>query len=115
MGTLRKGVALRFRGEAPQCDPSDAERIAPDRLWIELDAPEQSGQPGVQLPAAPGERTAYGSVLAELLSGGSRLSVSAEEAEQAWRIVDPVLQAWARDDVPLLEYPAGTDGPPPLD
>jgi glucose-6-phosphate 1-dehydrogenase len=114
MGTLHKGVALTFRGEAPAVDPGHAERIAPDRLWIELDAPEQSGEPGVQLPAAPGERTAYGAVLTELFSGGSRLSVTAEEAEQAWRIVDPVLQAWARDEVPMLEYPAGSDGPPPL-
>lgn len=114
MGALRKGVALRFRGEAPQGDPGLAERIAPDVLWIELDAPEDSGEAGVQLPAAPGERTAYGAVLTELLSGGSRLSVTAEEAEQAWRIVDPVLQAWAHDEVPLLEYPAGSAGPPPL-
>jgi glucose-6-phosphate 1-dehydrogenase len=41
--------------------------------------------------------------------------VSGEEAEQAWRIVDPVLQAWAEDAVPLLEYPAGAASPPPLE
>jgi glucose-6-phosphate 1-dehydrogenase len=41
--------------------------------------------------------------------------VSGEEAEQAWRIVDPVLQAWAQDAVPMLEYPAGAAGPAPLD
>ena len=53
--------------------------------------------------------------LTDLLSGSSRLSVSGEEAEQAWRIVDPVLQAWAEGAVPLLEYPAGSAGPPPLE
>jgi glucose-6-phosphate 1-dehydrogenase len=88
--------------------------VAADRLWIELDAPEETRQPGVQV-AAPGERAAYGQVLTDLLSGGSRLSVSGEEAEQAWRIVDPVLQAWAEDAVPLLEYPAGAAGPPPIE
>jgi glucose-6-phosphate 1-dehydrogenase len=114
LGTPRKGVALHFRTAAPACDPRDAERVAADRLWIELDAPEETRQPGVQV-AAPGERAAYGQVLTDLLSGGSRLSVSGEEAEQAWRIVDPVLQAWAEDAVPLLEYPAGAAGPPPLE
>ncbi|MEX5721460.1 glucose-6-phosphate dehydrogenase [Geodermatophilus maliterrae] len=114
LGTPRKGVALHFRTAAPACDPSDADRVAADRLWIELDAPEEGRQPGVQV-AAPGERTAYGQVLTDLLSGGSRLSVSGEEAEQAWRIVDPVLQAWAQDAVPMLEYPAGAAGPPPLE
>ncbi|MFD2094294.1 glucose-6-phosphate dehydrogenase [Blastococcus deserti] len=114
LGTARKGVALHFRTAAPACDPGDAERVAADRLWIELDAPLESRQPGVQV-TAPGERAAYGQVLTDLLSGGSRLSVSGEEAEQAWRIVDPVLQAWARNAVPLLEYPAGGAGPPPLE
>ena len=114
LGTPRKGVALHFRTAAPACDPRDAERVAADRLWIELDAPEETRQPGIQV-AAPGERAAYGQVLTDLLSGRSRLSVSGEEAEQAWRIVDPVLQAWAEDAVPLLEYPAGAAGPPPLE
>lgn len=115
LGTPRKGVALHFRTAAPACHPRDAERVAADRLWIELDAPEEGRQPGVLQVASPGERTAYGLVLTDLLSGGSRLSVSGEEAEQAWRIVDPVLQAWAEGGVPLLEYPAGTAGPPPLE
>lgn len=114
LGTLRKGVALHFRGAAPACDPRDAQRVAADRLRIELDAPEQSRGPGVQV-SSPGERTAYSQVLNDILSGGNRLSVSSQEAEQAWRIVDPVLQAWGQDAVPLLEYPAGASGPPPLE
>ena len=114
MGTLRKGVGLHFRAAAPACDPSDAERVAADRLWIELDAPEQRPEPGVQVNA-PGERVAYCQILTDLLSGTSRLSVSGAEAEQAWRIVDPVLQAWAQGAVPLLEYSAGAAGPPPLE
>jgi glucose-6-phosphate 1-dehydrogenase len=48
------------------------------------------------------------------LSGDSTLSVRGDEAEQAWRVVTPVLQAWADDRVPLEEYPAGSVGPPPL-
>ncbi|MET7928316.1 gluconokinase, GntK/IdnK-type [Streptomyces sp. NPDC005349] len=41
------------------------------------------------------------------------LSIRSDEAEEAWRVVEPVLSAWERGLVPLEEYPAGSDGPPP--
>ena len=62
-----------------------------------------------QLPATA--LPAYGRVLRDVLGGGSMLSVRGDEAEQAWRIVTPVLEAWAQDRVPLQEYAAGSDGP----
>jgi glucose-6-phosphate 1-dehydrogenase len=61
-----------------------------------------------------GEPPAYEHVLQDVLSGGSTLSVRADEAEEAWRIVTPVLEAWAARRVPLTEYAAGSDGPPRL-
>src|SRR5438874_291930 len=56
----------------------------------------------------------YGHVLLDLLSGDSTFSVRGDGAEEAWRVVAPVLAAWADGRVPLDEYPAGSDGPPPL-
>jgi glucose-6-phosphate 1-dehydrogenase len=53
----------------------------------------------------------YSRVLLDLLNGDTSLSISGEEAEEAWRIVTPVLQAWSDDRVPLSEYPAGSTGP----
>ena len=55
----------------------------------------------------------YGRVLLDVLNGGSTLSVRGDEAEQAWRVVTPVLEAWRQDLVPLEEYPAGSAGPQP--
>lgn len=55
---------------------------------------------------------AYARVLLDVLEGRSTLSIRADEAEESWRIVEPVLQAWASGAVPLLEYPAGSAGPP---
>ncbi|MCZ2829105.1 glucose-6-phosphate dehydrogenase [Modestobacter sp. VKM Ac-2986] len=104
-----KGVVLTFRGTAPQVDPALAERPADDRLWVTLDGAVDAGA-DVSVHA-PGERTAYRQVLADVLSGGSRTSVSSAETEQAWRVVDPVLTAWAAGEVPLQEYPAGSEGP----
>jgi glucose-6-phosphate 1-dehydrogenase len=86
--------------------------VAPDQLWIPLEAPPESATPGAV--HAPGELTAYCRVLTDVLTGGSITSVSAREAEQAWRVVDPVLAAWAAGTVPLLEYAAGSTGPPLL-
>jgi glucose-6-phosphate 1-dehydrogenase len=53
----------------------------------------------------------YGEVLEGVLTGDPLLSVRADIAEDCWRIVDPVLKAWARGSVPLDEYPAGSAGP----
>jgi glucose-6-phosphate 1-dehydrogenase len=104
-----KGVLLTFRGTAPQVDPALAERVADDQLWVTLDGAVQAdGDVDVH---APGERTAYRQVLADVLSGGSRTSVSSAETEAAWRVVDPVLRAWAAGEVPLETYPAGSGGP----
>ena len=63
-------------------------------------------------PAAP-ELPAYGRVLLEILNGGCALSVRGDEAEEAWRVVTPVLDGWADGAVPLEEYRAGSAGPPP--
>jgi glucose-6-phosphate 1-dehydrogenase len=110
----RKGVVIRFRS---------SEGEVANELWIGIDGPsdivlrlaggafgppmpvELRGQP----PAA--ELPAYAPVLLDVLTGGSTLLVRADEAEQAWRVVTPVLEAWRANRVPLEEYPAGSDGP----
>lgn len=53
----------------------------------------------------------YGEVLLGVLSGDPTLSVRGDTAEECWRIVDPILAAWAKDEVPLEEYAAGGAGP----
>ena len=55
--------------------------------------------------------TPYGQLLLAVIDGDTRLSARAAEAEEGWRIVEPVLDAWADGAVPLEEYPAGSDGP----
>ena len=53
----------------------------------------------------------YGEVLEGVLTGDPLLSVRADTAEDCWRILEPVLKAWARGSAPLEEYAAGSDGP----
>ena len=50
-------------------------------------------------------------MLSQLLDGDVALSVRADAAEECWRIIEHVLDAWRRGDVPLEDYPAGSTGP----
>lgn len=58
-----------------------------------------------------GDLGPYGEVLSGLLTSDPTLSVRADEIEELWRIVEPVLAAWRKDEVPLESYPAGSSGP----
>lgn len=58
-------------------------------------------------------RSAYAGLLHGILRGDPTLSVRGDEAEESWRIVDPVLDAWAVNAVPLTDYVAGSEGPSP--
>jgi glucose-6-phosphate 1-dehydrogenase len=59
----------------------------------------------------PSPLTAYGEVMRGVLGNDPTLSIRGDVAETCWRIVAPVLNAWKRGDVPLEEYPAGSQGP----
>ncbi|HVL64288.1 MAG TPA: glucose-6-phosphate dehydrogenase [Actinomycetota bacterium] len=88
----------------------------PDRLVIEIDI-NGPGDPfeleHAELDADLHDEglPAYSRLLLEVLGCDPALSIRADEAEEAWRIVEPILEAWQRGAVPLLEYPAGSDGP----
>ncbi|MEO7126788.1 MAG: glucose-6-phosphate dehydrogenase [Nakamurella sp.] len=59
----------------------------------------------------PGTMPTYGEVLLGVLEADPSLSVRGDTAEDCWRIVEPVLDAWRSNRVPLQEYPAGSCGP----
>lgn len=111
---LRAGKALAARRRGVLLRWSTAAGPAGRECWIDVDRPTTAGQPAGAPPAAgssaaPLEQLAYVTVLRNILSGASDLSVSAEETELAWRLFTPVLRAWAAGAVPLTSYPAGTD------
>jgi glucose-6-phosphate 1-dehydrogenase len=57
--------------------------------------------------------TAYAHLVQQMLRGDPMLFIRGDEAEEAWRIVDPVMNAWSAGDVPMQEYAAGTAPPMP--
>ncbi len=53
----------------------------------------------------------YGEVLKAVLTDNAMFFVRGDTAVECWRIIEPVVEAWASNDVPLEEYPAGSTGP----
>jgi glucose-6-phosphate 1-dehydrogenase len=123
LGDDRKQIEIRFR-PVPHRAFGDSEphpgvlrlTFEPDGIGLELNL-NGAGDPfrlerrtlDIDLPRR--ELSAYGLMLKEMLSGNRTLSISDVEAEESWRIVEPILAAWDTGEVPLREYPAGSDGP----
>jgi glucose-6-phosphate 1-dehydrogenase len=91
-GLSPEGLSLELTGTGPAATPS----LVPLVLSAEMQPPE--------LPA-------YGRILLDVLRGEATLSIRADEAAEAWRIVTPVLEGWSRNLAPLEEYDAGSHGP----
>ena len=128
--TLRSGKAQgRARAEVlvhlrrvPHSAFADIDSCRPNLLRIGLAPPSLSahvnindgaelvGLEGValdaDLPAPP--RPAYASLIRDVLAGDATLAVRGDEAEEAWRIMQPIADAWARDTLPMRSYAAGT-------
>ncbi len=63
--------------------------------------------------AFPHQRVgAYERLLLDAIAGRLNLFVRSDEQEQAWRWVEPVLHAWAKDPNGPRPYAAGSWGPP---
>lgn len=90
LGPDRVSLGVNVNGEG---DPFDLERA-------ELDA-----------DLAPQELPAYARLLVDILEGDATLSIRNDEAEESWRIVEPILEGWRAERSPLLEYAAGSQGP----
>ena len=82
------------------------------RLTTTLNGPERTAERRELEARSTAPRfTAYAHLIEDMLRGDPMLFITSDEAEEAWRIIDPVMNAWSVGDVPLLEYPAG--GAPP--
>ena len=123
LGRERREIAVHFRPvphlafEANDPLPNVVRLLLePDRLAFGVNLT----RPGVLFPLeridlsadfTSQELPAYARLLLQVLEGDCTLSIRDDEAEESWRAITPILDAWAQARVPLLEYPAGSDGP----
>jgi glucose-6-phosphate 1-dehydrogenase len=123
LGRARKEVAVYFRpvphlpfGHSGEALPNVLRfGLDPESLTLDLTGVGARARTLVPLELSaridPPELPAYGRLLLDVMNGNAALSIRGDEAEEAWRVVAPVLSAWSKDLVPLLEYPAGSEGP----
>ncbi len=125
LGADRREIAIRFRAVPDplfgQVGEPPVNRLVlamdPDRMTLEL-ALNGAGDPfcledaALGLTLAPQELSAYARLLLDAIEGDPVLSIRGDEAEECWRIVEPILAEWkGRGTSPLLGYPAGSGGP----
>ena len=119
----RREISVRFRAVPhlafPETDPERNElrlSLDPDAIHLGLNI-NGPGDPfdveRIQLHAhlAKQDIPAYGRLLLGVLTGDPTFSIRDDEAEEAWRVIAPIRRGWANDLTPLVEYPAGSDGP----
>jgi glucose-6-phosphate 1-dehydrogenase len=77
------------------------ETLSPVKLDLDFDKAFVSNRVG-----------AYERLLLDAVAGRLNLFVRSDEQEEAWRWVEPVLEAWRSDPSPPKVYAAGSWGPP---
>ncbi|MGM7680485.1 glucose-6-phosphate dehydrogenase [Microbacterium sp. A94] len=90
--------------------------LGPDKISLEMNLngaadPFVLERATLSADLGAGDLLAYAEVLSGILDADPMLSVRGDAAEQCWRIVQPVRDAWSRGEVPLEEYAAGSSGP----
>jgi glucose-6-phosphate 1-dehydrogenase len=84
------------------------------RLATTLNGPERTAENRELEARSTAPRfTAYAHLIQEMLGSDPMLFIRGDEAEEAWRITDPVMKAWSTGDVPMQEYAAGQAPPGP--
>jgi glucose-6-phosphate 1-dehydrogenase len=123
LGRTRKEVAVHFRPvpHLPRGMHGDPQPNVlrfghePESVVVEMSGVGPRAHTLVPLTLTaqlePAELPAYGRLLLDVFNRDPALSIRGDEAEESWRVVTPVLDAWAKDLVPLQDYVAGSDGP----
>ncbi len=95
----KDGLELHLLAQG-QDDRRNAQPLAPVQLDLDFDNRFGSERVG-----------AYERLLLDVIDGRLNLFVRSDEQEEAWRWVEPILDAWQNDPQPPRAYAAGTWGP----
>lgn len=124
LGDGVRGITVVFRPVAhqPEGFSNEAARnvlsigMSPETLRLSLATNAEGGRWDLErttLDATLGNSPIrpYGQILEGILAGDPMLAVRGDVAEECWRILTPVVEAWAANEVPMEEYRAGSSGP----
>ena len=124
LGDTCQHVAIHFRpvphltfGQSAHAEPNMLVLgLAPDRLELSVNINGAGDvfdleEATMVAELAPQSISAYGKVILDVLHCDPTLSIRGDEAEESWRIVEPIMQSWAAGTPAIQEYPAGSPGP----
>ena len=95
-----EAVSLKFEAKIPGT-VADVESVYMDFPYSNLGAASRGG---------------YERLIVDVTHGDQTLFIRGDEAEEAWRVLDPILKAWEKQPPPgLPNYAAGTMGPEEAD
>ena len=108
---LRRRITQHYPGIAPNVFRLGLMEPYITLTAMTIGAAREGRQHELELHTAEPKRTPYANLLLEMLRGDATLFIRGDEAEESWRIVDPVAKAWAAGEVPLKTYSAGGEPP----
>ena len=127
-------IVIQFRAPPHLMFPADGRTITPNVLAIQVQPDEglslsfQIKAPGAGMRMTevrmefsyaeafgPTEHDAYETLLLDCMTGDPTLFIRADATEAAWKVVDPIIQAWEAETSAVPIYPAGGWGPPQSD
>lgn len=113
--TVDKAVTVHYRSEEGQA-PTRLRLPFDDDIFLEVNLPdpghpEEIERVTLHSGTVPSRLSPYGRVARAVLTGDDSVEVPAGTPQRAWRILEPVLDAFAADDIPLEEYPVGSTVP----
>ena len=95
-----EGITVTFGAKRPGFEMRTA--------TVHMDFCYQTGF-GVESPDA------YEMLLLDVMQGDATLFIRGDEAEEQWRLITPIEEAWSNQRHELPIYAAGTDGPAEAD
>ena len=124
-------ITIQFRPVPHATFPeSKAGSLLPNRLTINIQPQMDisirfiAKRPGLEMNLQPGEMVfdydkcstqspeAYETLLLDAMRGDATLFMRADQVEEAWDVITPILETWeARDTLDFPNYAAGTWGP----
>lgn len=124
LGDGFRGIVVKFRPVPflPKGFTNEAEPnllvigMTPETITLQINTNGEGHRWDLEQTALAAELSAspvrpYGEILDGILSGDPLLSVRGDIAEECWRILTPVFEAWADGSVAMDEYRAGSYGP----
>lgn len=100
----RRHIELRLEGRPDR----GAAFVRLEVLSGKLVVGARGAEAPLELAVSADPESASTRLLRAALVGDDTFTLSAEEPEEAWRIVEPMLQAWETSDDPMLTYGVGT-------